>query len=285
MDPIYDTIGKTYVSTRSADERIVSLIWNRIAQADTTRILDVGAGTANYSLALAERGAQVTALELSETMLDQARQRIAGRGKEHEEIELTLAQGDAQRLDFPVGAFDASVGVLMLHHLPQPDLCIAELARVTKPGGVIAFFTADPREREPSWIDEYFSELLEMTLEAYRPTADIVRMMMPFSVGQPEIERFPLPRDLADLFFVAAWARPELYLDEVFRAGVSHFAKAALDPVLGPRASEAVKRLQADMSNGEFSRRYGSKLTARGTHDAGYRLISFRCKGSASSSS
>ena len=65
MPAIYDNIGDAYGQTRRADERIVQRIEDLLGLPGGSRILDVSAGSGNYSLALADRGFEVSALEPS----------------------------------------------------------------------------------------------------------------------------------------------------------------------------------------------------------------------------
>jgi ubiquinone/menaquinone biosynthesis C-methylase UbiE len=71
-------------------------------------------------------------IDLTPAMLRRARQR--GRAA------LALVQGDAQRLPFPNGAFDAVVLHLILAVVPNPQACLREAARVTRPGGMLLIF-------------------------------------------------------------------------------------------------------------------------------------------------
>ena len=68
MTQVYDQIGRSYTAHRCADPRIVGAIVNLIGIAATATLADIGAGTGNYSCALAELGYQVNAVEPSGTM-------------------------------------------------------------------------------------------------------------------------------------------------------------------------------------------------------------------------
>jgi ubiquinone/menaquinone biosynthesis C-methylase UbiE len=91
--------------------------------------LDVGAGTAALAFALAPRVRDVTAVELVPELLEQARpllERFAN---------VTLVEGDAARMPFGLGEFDLVCERAVLHHVPRPELVIAEMTRVTRRGG------------------------------------------------------------------------------------------------------------------------------------------------------
>jgi len=55
---------------------------------------------------------------------------------------ITFVGGEAQHLPFPDDSFDASMALFMLYHVPKPHNALAELQRVTKPGGKIAIATS-----------------------------------------------------------------------------------------------------------------------------------------------
>lgn len=75
MTTEYDRIGKTYTSTRAADPRISQNLIELLKLPPNSSIIDIGAGSGNYSLALAEHGFRVTAVELSEIMRKQEKYR------------------------------------------------------------------------------------------------------------------------------------------------------------------------------------------------------------------
>lgn len=99
------------------------------------KVLDIGAGTGFFSVALALRGAQVTSTDIAEQALEIGRYRARASGVE-DRIEFKVAA--SERLDFPSGSFDAVSGLFILHHL---DLKIAapEIRRVLKADGKAAF--------------------------------------------------------------------------------------------------------------------------------------------------
>lgn len=72
-------------------------------------------------------------IDLTRAMLAKARRRTGGK-------RVRLVQGDVHRLPFPDGHFDAVVLHLILAVVPQPEACLAEAARVLKPGGCVLVF-------------------------------------------------------------------------------------------------------------------------------------------------
>ena len=95
------------------------------------RVLDCAAGTGEFSLAAAKRAGSVLCTDQSEAMLDRARKKAAKRGLTN----ISFAQRDITALSDPDGTFDAVVAANVLHLLPQPEIAVRELWRVTAPGG------------------------------------------------------------------------------------------------------------------------------------------------------
>ncbi|MBQ6174335.1 MAG: class I SAM-dependent methyltransferase [Clostridia bacterium] len=102
-----------------------------------SRVLEVGAGTGRYSVALAKEGMRVTAVELLESHLAILREN--GRGLEN----LEAFRGDATDLSrFADGTYDVTLVFGPMYHLYRSEevhRAIDEAVRVTKPGGVILF--------------------------------------------------------------------------------------------------------------------------------------------------
>jgi ubiquinone/menaquinone biosynthesis C-methylase UbiE len=97
-----------------------------------TRVLDVGTGTALIPLELCSRGNQwhVVAVDLAKAMLEVAAKNIAAAGL-GQAIELRLV--DAKRLPFEDGEFPAVMSNSIIHHIPDPADCLAEMVRVVSP--------------------------------------------------------------------------------------------------------------------------------------------------------
>ena len=101
------------------------------------RVLDIAAGTGTSSIALAKSGADVVALDFSTGMVEEGRRRHP---------ELTFVQGDAEKLPFGDEEFDAVTISFGLRNVNQPQVALAEMQRVLKPGGrvVICEFSRPP---------------------------------------------------------------------------------------------------------------------------------------------
>lgn len=124
--PVYDHTFGRFV------EAAVRQVTAR-ANGFSGRLLEAGVGT---GLALPHYGPQlaVTGIDLSPDMLERARARLARHGGGNVEA---LLEMDATALSFPSAHFDVAVAMFVMTVVPHPETVMAELARVTRPGGRI----------------------------------------------------------------------------------------------------------------------------------------------------
>lgn len=97
------------------------------------KVLDVATGTGAQAFAFAKTAGEVIGVDLSEPMLRVAR-------RKNRLSNVTFRQGDATKLPFDDGHFDAACISFALHEMPKSiqEKVVAEMARVTKPGGTVA---------------------------------------------------------------------------------------------------------------------------------------------------
>jgi len=237
---LYDKIGRTYTVTRREDPRLRATI--HAALGDARTVVNVGAGAGAYEPVDRE----VVAVEPSPVM---RAQRPPGAAP--------VIDARAEALPFADAQFDASMAVLSDHHWQDRAGGLRELRRVARRS---VLFTYDPDYVDAFWVTrDYlpgFRELPGMTLD------EIARHFRP-----DRIEAVPIPADCQDGFFMAWWRRPEAYLDETVRAGISVFAR--IEPA---EVEDFVTRLRADLRSGEWERR-NAGLRERDEMDFGYRLL------------
>jgi SAM-dependent methyltransferase len=113
-------------------ERIADRI-EHAAGGPSGRLLEIGVGTGRISLPLHRRGRRVFGIDLSAPMLDRYRAKAAEEGLGAPAV----LQGDATRLPFRAGSFDAVIEVHVLHLIPGWRQAVAEVRRVLAPGGTL----------------------------------------------------------------------------------------------------------------------------------------------------
>jgi phosphatidylethanolamine/phosphatidyl-N-methylethanolamine N-methyltransferase len=128
--PIYDMVfGPVFRQGR----------WAAVQAAERIggRILEVGVGT-GISLPLYSKTSRVTGVDLSDPMLDKARDRVREGGLSNVEA---IQVGDAEALVFSDESFDAVVAQYVVSAVPHPTRALDEFARVCRPGGEIIITT------------------------------------------------------------------------------------------------------------------------------------------------
>ncbi len=129
---MFDAIAGRYDLLNHVLSGGLDLLWRRrlVRECGLTRgarVLDACCGTGDLGLAFARAGARVTGCDFSPGMLARARAKGLGR----------LAAGDALRLPFPDGSFDASACAFGFRNTADWAAAARELARVTRPGGAV----------------------------------------------------------------------------------------------------------------------------------------------------
>ena len=156
---------------RAAHQHVREASWfRRLAGGSLSgqRVLEVGCGRGVGSQVILDKlgAAQVTAFDLDESMVELARKRLQGRP-------VSLSVGDVCDIEEPAGGMDTVVDFGIIHHVPNWQQGISEIARVLRPGGLLLFeevprhtldtwafrrFTVHPRENRFE-ADEFAAEL------------------------------------------------------------------------------------------------------------------------------
>ncbi|TCO47351.1 class I SAM-dependent methyltransferase [Actinocrispum wychmicini] len=239
--PLYDAIGTTYTVTRRTEPRIAEQIWAALGDART--VLNVGAGTGSYE----PPDRDVTAVEPSAVM--QA-QRPAGAAP--------CITAIAENLPFENQSFDVAMAVSTVHHWRDPIAGLREMRRVARRVVVFEGDTSDPSQ---FWLTrDYLPEFASLAVGL--PTLpELAR-----AIGA-RVRPVLIPWDCADGFFEAYWRRPEAYLDENVRRGISVWARVGLDV-----ERRVVRRLGDDLASGLWAER-NRDLLGLSVADFGLRLL------------
>jgi SAM-dependent methyltransferase len=222
---LYDTIGATYTVTRRTEPRIAARIWAALGDART--VLNVGAGTGSYE----PPGRDVTAVEPSALM---RAQRPAGAAP--------CLDAVAESLPFEDQSFDAAMAVSTVHHWQDPIAGLREMRRVAR--RVVVFTFDETGWRDRFWLTRDYLPEVAALLAGWPTLTEQVRAI------RGRIEPVLIPWDCADGFFEAYWRRPEAYLDENVRRGISVWARVGLDA-----EQRAVRNLRDDLASGRWAER------------------------------
>ena len=170
-------VGAYNVFSDRANEKILEKFLALAQITPGAHVADLGSGSGIFAHLLTQRGFQCSGVDLSPRLIEVGWRMYPG---------LDLREGDVEALPFSDGTFDAVLLSGIVHHLPEPARCAAEVYRVLKPGG--RFVAFDPNRRNPF-------------MYLYRDRSS------PFysSVGVTENERPVLAKEMARAFEAAGF--------------------------------------------------------------------------------
>jgi demethylmenaquinone methyltransferase/2-methoxy-6-polyprenyl-1,4-benzoquinol methylase len=213
---MFDAVAGRYdamnaVMTFGQERRWRRIVARAVAAAPGQRVLDLAAGTGASSTPFAAAGATTVACDFSAGMLAEGHRRHP---------QLTFIAGDALRLPFHDGAFDAVTISFGLRNVASVDTALAELARVTRPGGrLVVLETARPpaatlRAAHGVYVDHVLprvARLFTSSPEAYRYLAESATAWLSQA-------------DLAEAIRAAGWEQVA-WQDLMFGAVAMHTAR------------------------------------------------------------
>jgi demethylmenaquinone methyltransferase/2-methoxy-6-polyprenyl-1,4-benzoquinol methylase len=204
---MFDRIARRYDLLNRLSSLGLDQSWRRTAVESLSpppraALLDLATGTADLVLALADRfpDATVVGLDPGLSMLGLGRRKLrraTGRRR------LGLVGGIAEALPFPAGVFHGCTMAFGIRNVPERGRALAEIARVTAPGGRLAILElATPVGRGPiaslaRWHIRHLVPRLGALLSGWREYRYLER----------SITAFPPPEDFARTIEVNGWAR------------------------------------------------------------------------------
>ena len=151
------------------------------------RVADLGCGSGVFTDLLRRQGCDCVGLDLSPKLIEIGRRKYPG---------VEFIEGDVEHLPFPDASFDGVLLSGLVHHLPDPSRCAAEVFRVLRPGG--RFVAFDPNRMNPfMWL--------------YRDRSSPLYS----SVGVTENERPVLAKEVAAVFRAAGLTVGTEYLSNL----------------------------------------------------------------------
>ncbi|EDX82393.1 Methyltransferase domain family [Synechococcus sp. PCC 7335] len=252
----YDAIGASYAQTRQSDPRIAHTLLRILELEEGAIVADIGAGTGSYASVLANYGCQVIAVEPSTVMRSQA---IA-------QPNIQWVDAYAEALPLSDCSVSAAIVMLALHHFKDYQQALREIQRITG-GRKVVLFTYDPDAITRFWLTQYFPSFVEDVQATFRPIEALRAEVETITAHPVRVEPFPLPYDLSDSFAAVGWGRPELYLDNSIRNGISSFAKLS-----DRELEQGLSKLRKDVGTGLWDERNGH-LRKQSQYDAGYQFL------------
>ena len=174
-----------------------------VAAGPGERVLDLAAGTGTSSRTFTTTGALCVACDFSLGMLQVgARRAVSERRPGMAPGCVRFAAGDALRLPFRDRAFDAVTISFGLRNVADPDTALAEMLRVTRPGGrlVICEFGHLPAARLDAWYGRYLSAALPAVARRLSPAGDAYEYLA------ESIKDWPRQAELARRMGAAGWS-------------------------------------------------------------------------------
>lgn len=219
----YDQLAQSYGEHRGCHEGVLRALVEAVGTSGSTRVAEVGAGTANYAGALRGlTGCSCWAIEPSQAMLEIARSRYP---------ELNVEVGVAESLPLPAASVDFVFCVDVIHHVTDRPAFFAEAQRVLSATGTLCIVTDSEdiiRNRFP--LASYFPETIEVELRRYPAVSEL--------------------RALASRAGFRAWRETQVVAETLLASAEAYEAKAfsALHLIAPSKFEAGLRRLQADLA-------------------------------------
>jgi ubiquinone/menaquinone biosynthesis C-methylase UbiE len=232
----YGRVAAGYDKSRCIEPAIAAALADGLRSLDARRVLEVGAGTGNYTGALTASGISVIALDRSPAMVEIGAQKTCAR----------WILSDASALPLRTRSMDAIAGVNVLHHLAALPAALSEFRRVARAGVVLQ---AVVRENlETLWYRHYFPEIDKVLLPLHPTLGSLITTM--FHAGFKRVAAVKIfYSGQGDLTFEAARSRPHLLFESGFRASTSGFRRLGSGDI-----ARGLAELERDLESGAFAR-------------------------------
>jgi len=218
MDTKYDKIGTGYNSTRQADPYLTERLLYHLRPKTDGFYLDIGCGTGNYTIALADKGFKFTGVEPSGQMLNEAKSRNQN---------INWLQGTAEQIPAAGKAFDGVIATLTIHHWTDIKKAFSEINRVLSDDGRFVLFTSTPEQMKGYWLNHYFPKMLHASITQMPSLAGIQEATGQTGLEIMNIEKYFIKDDLQDCFLYVGKNDPRRYFDKSIRHGISSFSSLA----------------------------------------------------------
>lgn len=201
--------------------------------------LDIGCGTGNYTLALADRGLDFVGIDPSSIMLKEAKSRSQ---------KVKWLTGSAEQIPMENQSFEGAIATLTIHHWEDLEKAFSEMNRVLAINGRIVIFTSTSEQMNQYWLNHYFPKMLHHSIVQMPSFSKIKYAIASADLEIIAIEKYFIKNDLQDGFLYIGKNHPELYFNQKVRNGISSFSSLAN----GEEIKNGLQKLKHDLSKGTF---------------------------------
>ncbi|WP_236785055.1 class I SAM-dependent methyltransferase [Alteribacter salitolerans] len=252
---LYNRIGSTYDVSRKADAEIVNrlLYLLQMNSKEQASILDIACGTGNYTISIKDKGYSVSGLDISETMLDQAKRKSA---------DIEWIHDDIRSCNLPESRFDGATCVLSVHHFENLVESFSNVYKTLKPGARFVIFTSGSEQMQRYWLNAYFPEMMKASMAKMPLIREVAKALKKAGFTFQGSESFLVQPSLEDAFLYVGKENPEMYLDPDVRKGISSFSSLITDEEL----EKGLDLLKKDIEEGTFAERTASFDSRKGDY-------------------
>ena len=236
---IYNKIGIGYNYTRRADPYIAGRLYSLLAPQEGNTYLDIGCGTGNYTIKLAEMGVKLIGIDPSELMLAEAKNKYS---------DIQWLHGQAEHIPLADNSVDGAIATLTIHHWKDIERSFSELARVMKTGSSIVIFTFTPEQEEGYWFNHFFPAMMQKGIAHSMSLDTINKLAKKHGFKEYLTEKYFVHDGLEDMFGYSGKNDPERYFDPAIIKGISYFSIYA-DP---QEVKDGLLQLRESIDNGSF---------------------------------
>lgn len=249
----YDKIGTGYNSTRQADPYLTERLLYHLQPETDKLYLDIGCGTGNYTIALADKGFNFIGIDPSEKMLNEAKS---------QNQDIIWLQGTAEQIPAKDKSFDGIIATLTMHHWTGLKKAFSEINRVLSDTGKIVIFTSTPEQMKGYWLNHYFPNMLHFSIGQMPSLNDIQEAIVHTELQIAGIEKYFIKDGLQDCFLYIGKNNPGRYFDETIRNGISSFSSLAnMEEV-----KQGLSKLRTDIESHTFEKVKGQYANEMGDY-------------------